>query len=354
MHVPLGNLFSFERGNGKLTKKYCHMHKGPYEVYTGTTTGTFSSIDTYKYTSPNLTYTTDGVYAGTVKIISDEKYSIGGHRAILKPLDNNLDLLYFEYTLNAILKKKIKEGSVPSLTWTNIKKILVPIPINENGEYDLTEQKKVSDQLKKLSEQKERLVQKYNELNESYITISENDDGYREVPLNELFSFKRGGSCTRAFCNQNQGSYPVWSANNITPLAYVNFYNYDGKYLSVSRNGIAGKITILDGKFSINEDRFLLLPLLNDIDFDYIRYTVEPILRSRKKGRNGHNGENEFTKLSFHILNRTMVKMPILNNGNFDLERQRSYAQKYKTIYMVKEKICNILESIISTEIIID
>ena len=351
--VPLEELFSFKRGNSKYTKKYCHLHKGQYEVYTGTTIGKFAGIDTFDYDAPNLTYTTDGVYAGTVEIINDEKYNIGGHRAVLIPLNPNLYLQYFEYTLSAIFKKNVKDGNVPSLTWSNIKKLMIPVPKDVNGDYDLAEQIKIAEQFKNLCEKKNRLQQKHDELLESYVTIPERDGDYKEVPLNELFDFKRGGSCTRAFCNQHKGEYPVWSANNITPLANVDFYEYDGRYISLSRNGIAGKITVLDGKFTINEDRFLLIPKVDNIDYDYIRYTVEPVLRSKKKGRAGHNGENEFTKLSFTILNNTKVMMPINKHGGYDLDRQKEYAQKYDKIYKVKDGICKILESIISTEIIV-
>ena len=352
--VPIEKLFSFKRGNSKYTKKYCHMHRGQYEVYTGTTIGKFASIDTYDYSEPKLTYTTDGVYAGTVEIISDAKYNIGGHRAILEPLQANLDLLYFEFTLNAIFKKYVKDGSVPSLTWSNIKRILVPVPVDVNDQYDLTEQASIAEKLKNLLNKRKMLKEKRDELYDSYVTISESDGGYKSVPLNEIFEFRRGGSCTRAFCNQHKGKYPVWSANNISPLAYVDFYNYDGRYITLSRNGIAGKITILDGKFSINEDRFLLIPKDDNIDYDYIRYTVEPILRSKKKGRSGHNGENEFTKLSFTILNKTSISIPVKENGEYDLDRQQEYAQKYDKLYAVKDGICRILDELVSTEIIVN
>lgn len=142
--------------------------------------------------------------------------------------------------------------------------------------------------------------------------------------------------------------------NNVAPLAYVDFYHFEGRFITLSRNGIAGIITILDGKFSINEDRFLLIPKVKNIDYDYIKYTLEPILRSKKKGRSGHNGENEFTKLSFSILNRASIKIPINKNGEYDLERQQEYAQKYDKIYAVKEGICAILDDLITTEIIVD
>ena len=134
----------------------------------------------------------------------------------------------------------------------------------------------------------------------------------------------------------------------------MNFYNYSGKYISLSRNGIAGKITILDGNFSINEDRFLLVPKVSNIDYDFIKYTVEPILRSKKKGRSGHNGQNEFTKLSFTILDNVKIKMPILENGEYDIEKQKEIALKYNKLYEVKNRICDIVKRLIETEILIN
>lgn len=76
-----------------------------------------------------------------------------------------------------------------------------------------------------------------------------------------MFDYKRGVSCTKTFCNQHKGKFPVWSANNKEPLAFIDTYDYDGVFISLSRNGIAGKVTLLSGKFSINEDRFLLISI---------------------------------------------------------------------------------------------
>ena len=64
----LSELFSSERGNSKLTKAYCNKHKGKYEVYTGSTKTSFAFIDTFAYSKPLLTYTTDGEYAGILNL----------------------------------------------------------------------------------------------------------------------------------------------------------------------------------------------------------------------------------------------------------------------------------------------
>lgn len=337
-NIPLQQLFDSKRGNSNLTKKYCNLHKGDYLVYTGTTIGDFAKIDTYAYETPNLTYTTDGINAGTVEVI-EGRYNIGGHRAVLIPKSESLLLEYFEDILQPILKNLLKKGNVPSVTWVNIKNEKIPVPMNEDGTYSIEGQKEFAEKYKNLNKKKIKLQDYLDKLINSYIYIPANEYKYKEVKLNELFDYKRGRSCTKTFCNQHKGKNPVWSANNIEPLAFVDFYDYDGKYISLSRNGIAGKITILDGKFTINEDRFLLLPKNKDIDYEYIKYTVEPILRSNKKGRAGHSGQNEFTKLSFKILDGVKIKMPINEDGTYDLDAQRDIARKYSKLYEIKNGI---------------
>lgn len=351
VQFPLEKLFRSKRGNSNYTKKYCNTHIGEYEVFTGTTIGSFGKINTYEYSTPQLTYTTDGEYAGTVALIEDEKFNIGGHRAILIPNSENLYLKYFHYILGSIIRSKTKDGSVPSVTWANIKRLEIPVPIKENGEYDVETQREIAYKYELLSNHRAVLRNYMEQLDESYIRISDNNCNYKEVPLNTLFKYKRGRSCTREYCNQHKGNYPVWSANNIEPLAYVDFNDYEGRYISLSRNGIAGKITILNGKFTINEDRFLLVPLGDNIDYDFIKYTVEPILRSKKKGRAGHDGQNEFTKISFTILDKVMVRMPVTEDGEYDIEVQQQIAKKYDKLYKVKEEISKRIEQLITTEI---
>lgn len=349
-NIPLQKLFDNKRGNSNLTRKYCNLHKGEYLVYTGTIIGDFAKIDTYDYEEPNLTYTTDGVNAGTVEIL-EGRYNVGGHRAILIPKSEDLLLEYFVDVLQPIFKNLIKNGNVPSVTWVNIKNEEIPVPVRGDGTYDIEGQKEIAGRYASLNKKKEKLQEYVEQLADSYIKISTNEYEYKEVPLNKLFDYKRGRSCTKTYCNQHKGENPVWSANNIDPLAFVDFYDYNGRYISLSRNGIAGKITILDGKFTINEDRFLLLPKCNNIDYEYIKYTVEPILRSKKKGRAGHGGQNEFTKLSFTILDSVKIQMPVKQDGTYDLEAQVAISRKYVKLYEIKNGIQEKAGKVISANI---
>ena len=57
--------------------------------------------------------------------------------------------------------------------------------------------------------------------------------------------------------------------------------------MTSSINGIAGVLTILDGKFSANADRVIFIPKVNNIYLEYVKNILEPILRNKNKGRKG-------------------------------------------------------------------
>lgn len=491
--VELNKLFKNKRGNSNYTKKYCNANKGEYEVYTGTTIGSFGFINTYDYDEPLLTYTTDGENAATIKILSG-KYNVGGHRAILFPKDENIVIDYFKWTLQKLFFDNVKKGDVPSITWSRIKDLEVTVPIDKNGNYDIEKQKEVVQKYEIVEEKKKELKEKLdyfkdvqvdfmatelsksknikisellntkggnNKLTNSFInshkgiypvysaktkgdvvkgyldsydynieaiqitrngnagvpiyhkkhkfSITEdarifykkeiyedalnlefltlviknsieskdfswsnkaginklkdlevcvplNEDGtfdlekqnqivskykaieemknsilekglpftlsnvqfdgetpyiYIYIRVKDLFDIQRGKSIyTKTYCKNNKGEYPVYSADNNNPLGCRNEYDYNGKYLSSSINGIAGVLTLLDGKFSTNADRVVFIPKVENINLAYVKNILEPILRNKNKGRKGLKGKNEFTKLTPSMIEDEMIPIP--------------------------------------------
>lgn len=95
----------------------------------------------------------------------------------------------------------------------------------------------------------------------------------------------------------------------------------------------------------------ILVPLVENIDLDYIRFTVEPILRSKIKGRMGHDGQNEFTKLPGGTIERVKISIPIKEDGSFDLEAQQEIANKYRKIQQINSSICQQIDELINIKI---
>lgn len=353
----LNKLFKCVYGNSKFTRAYCNEHKGEYEVFTGSTINSFAFIDSYEYESPNLTFSTDGEKAGTLTLIKNEKYNIGGHRAILIPLDRNLDLEYCYHLLKDKLFKRVRKGNVPSVRWTNIEDISIAIPTCGKT-YHLDKQIELANIYKLLEEKKKKLLKRISELEELMIHIDiESDIEYKDVPLNELFEPQIGNSkYTKSYCKTNEGKYPIYSANTETEFANINRYDYDGEFITWAKDGLAGYLMILKNKFSITGHRGILIPkkVLNGIDLTYIKYTLEPIFRRHKKGREGDLGKNEYTTLNSTMIKKLniQVPIPIKPDGTFDLEKQKEIANKYRQIDEIKQGLIDKIKSLVEIKVV--
>ncbi len=341
----IDELFSPLNGDSKYTKSYCQEHKGEYIVYTGTTLGIFGKVDKADFSTPTLTFTTDGENAGTIEYITDNGYCIGGHRTILNPKTDDLYLPYFKFILQPLFYKRVKKGDVPSLRFDRIKKEKVAIPIRGDGKFDLEKQIDLANKYTNIEVIKNTLLKKVKLLQKYRIILDFNEEiNFKNIGLNEIIKHNNGNaSYTREWCRQHSGKIPVYSANNSLPIDYMNKGDYSGRFLTYSKNGCAGYITIIDGSFSVNGDRCVMTinPGYDRVDLDYLKYYLEPIFRANIKGRIGINGKNEYTKLNSTMIKKLniQVPIPIKSNGEFDLNEQKRLAKKYATIELIKKNL---------------
>lgn len=341
----LCELFEPENGNSKYTKSYCTEHIGDYIVYTGTTIGVFAKVDFADYTTPSLTFTTDGEKAGTIELITDKGYCIGGHRTILKPLNDNLDLLYFKFILQPLFYKNVKRGDVPSLHFNRIKDLEISVPVLSDGRYDLDTQVNLSKQYQEVENKKQILLNKAEELKKFKIFVEEDKtQKYVAVKFNHIFKLSRGKIISKPYILGHSGDYPVYSTQQGI-YGYIDSYMKDGQFLLWNTDGLAGYIKKTDGKFSFTNIVGIMIPTqkidMTNISLDYLKWYLEPIFRKHRKGRMGINGKNEYTKLNSTMITQLDISIPIPVNedGSFNLERQKELAQKYASIETVKEEI---------------
>lgn len=155
------------------TKEYCKEHKGSIPLYSGNTEGVFDMVDTYDYDGEYLTWAKDGL-AGYM-MLHYGKFSLTGHRGILIPKEKcvNIDLKYVKYVLEPIFRanKKGREGDLGTNEYTTlnsdmIKKMkdTIPIPIKEDGSFDLDKQKELAKKYEQIEEIKKTLSEKIEDL----------------------------------------------------------------------------------------------------------------------------------------------------------------------------------------------
>ena len=340
----LKSLFNNKRGNNKYTKKYCNSNKGKFEVYTGTTIGSFGFIDTYDYDERLLTYTTDGENAGTIKILSG-KYNVGGHRAILIPKDNSIVIDYIKWTLQKVFFDNVKKGDVPSLTWSMIKDLTIMIPIDCKGNYDVQKQKEIVKKYEILEAKKKELKEKIDYFKDVQVDFTkEMRVPVENVFFDDLFEIERGKVISRQYINKNRGNYPVFSTQLDSSFGFIDSYMYDGEFLIWNTDGLGGYIRRVEGKFSItNSVGIMKLKKLykGHVNLEYVRMILEPILRENVKGREGVEGKNEYTKINSTMIKNLNIKIsfPLNTDGKIDLEKQNKIVRKYRFIEEMKKSI---------------
>jgi type I restriction enzyme M protein len=172
--MPLIELFKPEKGNAEYTKDYIRKNIGDYPVYSSQTTneGVIGKIKTFDFDTNCLTWTTDGVYAGTV-FLRNGKFSMTTHCGALIPRENwknKIDLNYMYFELNKRLKEEAVGDINKRVTISNINTINVEIPINKNG-VDLEQQKILAKKYSELNQIKLQFVNKLNNLTDSFVSV---------------------------------------------------------------------------------------------------------------------------------------------------------------------------------------
>lgn len=173
--------------------------------------------------------------------------------------------------------------------------------------------------------------------------------------LSYLFDIQRGsGKYTKKYIQNHTGEYPLYSGNTTGVFATIDSFDFNCPCLSWAIDGLAGFMMIHNESFSATNHRGVLIPhedKLGLIDLQYMKYTLEPLFRAAKKGREGDNGENEYTTLPPFMIADIMVPVPVDGQGNISLDAQKEIAAKYLAIEQCKNEVISKLDSLIQQKI---
>lgn len=172
--VELSKIGDFFKGKSIYTAKYCHNNPGEYPVYSADTKGdlTIGHINTFDYDIECIRITTNGAYAGTVSHLKKQKFSLNGDAGIFVLNNNQIDYGYLEYALRSI---RIKYG----YGWENKPKkeellsISIPIPINDDGSYDIESQQKIAKRYQAVENKKSEAIEMLKRILNTQISVIE-------------------------------------------------------------------------------------------------------------------------------------------------------------------------------------
>ena len=173
--------------------------------------------------------------------------------------------------------------------------------------------------------------------------------------ITDLFTIERGkGKYTKAYTQKHPGEYDVFSGNTFGEFAKIDTYDYDIPCLTWAIDGLAGYMMIHETPFSATNHRGVLVPKIENLDLNYVKYLLEPIFRELKKGREGSNGENEYTSLPPFMIKKVMIDLPIDESGQLDLNAQKEISKKYLALEQYKQDIVAKLQALIDQKVTID
>jgi len=327
-----------------VTKSFIEKNKGDIPVYGGKIfeepIGYIAdNLDGVKYFENCLAWNRNGS-TGYVFFHKHKFSTTDDHRPMILKIDyqNTINLEYVRYNIENILLQKFSWGEKAGKE--KVENLSIKIPILPNGKFDIIAQQDIIEKYNLINDLKSKVAEYKQTIKNLKVTIDGELQNFREVKIKNIFEVKKGlGKYTKTYGSQHRGEYPVYSGSNIAPIMHIDTYDYDGKYLSWVIDGFAGYMKVLSGKFSATGHKGIMILKDSNIDLDYVRFILEPILRESSKGRKGDNGASEYTNVAPKIVETSSIKFPILLDGNFDIEIQKEIAKKYLMIEQIKISI---------------
>jgi type I restriction-modification system DNA methylase subunit len=334
------------------------LAKGDIPVFSAARTPVYSIIEqprppiSASETNPVLSFASNGDgSAGRNFIIHTQPFYIKAERIAFRPKRSDISL---SFVLSQIfdIKQRFQFSRTHLANSQNLKVVTIDFPQDENGDLDIDAQAAIAAQFKLVGQLKDEIKKQREHIRSIAVDIDLSDYSLVYRPLSEVLDPIKGKSLyTRKYGETHKGGYPVFSASSATPLTHIDTYDYDGDYLSWSTNGFAGTVVVLKDRFSINGDRGLLIPKIENVDILYLRYVLEPIFRELAKGRKGDRGEDEFTKLYPSMIADVDIPLPADGNGNISLDAQKEIAAMYDTVEQYRREILGKLDALLDQRI---
>jgi type I restriction-modification system DNA methylase subunit len=301
---------------------------------------------------PLLSFATNGDgSAGRNFVIHIRPFYINTDR-IAVVMKHERILLPYMHTQLSDMKEKYGFSHSHKANRNGLIEVMLNIPVNETGEFDIVEQSAIAEQFIVLNDIRNELTQKYTELVDCDISVDLSGYQMCEFTLGDILESVKGKSkYTKKYGDTHKGEYPVYSASANSPLTHIGTYDYDGDYLSWSTNGFAGTVTILSNKFSVNGDRGILLPKQSGLDIQYLKYILQPLFRDLAKGRKGDRGADEFTKLYPSMIEDIQVPLPVDEESIISLPIQQEIAKTYGTVEQYKRDVLDKLNVLITQKV---
>lgn len=349
--VALSDSKCFEVCIGKrILKKQIFHSKGEIPVYSSNVLKPFGFLDDCNesisdFKHDYVLWGIDGNFEFNVKH-QGEVFAITDHCGAIKILDVSILPEYLVYQLG-IQKYEMGFDRTLRASLANVKTIIVEMPVKKDGSFDKETQSELVKTYSFTNEMRLNMQSQIDELSEAMIELDDKFP-YEVVEATKIFNFPKTNShVTKRLCRENVGNVPVYgcSQSDESVLGYIREGMPGIKYykdsITWNRNGMVGIFFIRKGVFTTNEDQRVmeikpeykeqLVPL-------YLKYVLQNEVRKLGYGWSNKLGNTKMVDVKLRI--------PINEQGQFDANKQREIAEKYKKVFQTRSDIVQHLQSL--------
>jgi hypothetical protein len=253
-----------------------------------------------------------------------------------------------EYLMLQLSKVKHKYGFDRGLrsSLKNMAQVSVEIPIDSTGKFDLQFQQDVLKKYQIIKEIKQKVEDYKKKIEELSVEIKCDSKHIKSVKISDLFNLPVIKGLTAKFIQSYKGNIPVYGGRiKEIPIGYIADNLKGVKYfkncLAWNREGSVGYVFFHRHKFTTNDHHRPMIVKsehIDLIDLDYMQYIVQDILLKQGFRWSKTASKEKIAKL--------LIKIPVTETGEFDLQKQKEIANKYKKIEEIKSNIKLELEKV--------
>ena len=265
--VKISSLCEIGRGR-VISKKEIESNQGIYPVYSSQTSndGIFGYLNSCDFDGEYVTWTTDGIYAGTC-FYRNGKFNCTNVCGTLKNKSENLMTKFLPLILNLIAPAYVVKVANPKLMNNVMADIKIPLPpkdiqekiINEIETLELFEK----DSREKIEDLKNEIK---NQINQSL---------GKEKTLSKICDMKAGKFVSASDIEdiKTLENYPCYGGNGLR--GYTKTFTHEGTFSLIGRQGaLCGNVHRVAGQFHATEHALVVTPFEN-IDTNWLYHKLK-------------------------------------------------------------------------------
>ena len=318
-HYKLKEICEVKSGNSKLTSQYLKNNPGPYLVFDsskeGYCKGNWNQFDfngEYIYFISNAQKNIVGKFF----YFNNLKFSVYVHAKVLNNFKIKLNLRYLYFYFTQLNKLKYLTASGTQLRSEDAVDIDVFLPSLNTQNYFVKKLWFLEESFKELKKLKIQLQNIKRKLLRYCFGKYLNQEKDLQCKLKEVCVVKTGDSkLSKAYCEKNKGSYPVYSSSNMGPLAYISTYQHKGNFIWMIKVGppYQGKSFYIENqKFSLTSLAFLLKIKKSEKNLD-LKYLYFYLLFQQKNIQHILTVGTALKRINIDNLQKYFIQIPSLS-----------------------------------------